>query len=484
MQPQTALSANVPDNWRARMQGQKPAFYWAIAGVIGAVSIRLANPQSSERLVVPTLTLLGYAWVAYRHVNRAAEPALRSARLAQLADSLYFLGFLWTLWALIDSFVFRKMSGAEGIFTVFGYALVTTAVGMFLRLLLLQFRYGAEEQVGEAQVKVEERLHAFTVAISESLETLQQFRSGVGGASDALLQSAKLLQDRVARVEAQVAELEAIGERLQQSNAEQTRALVELLTKKFIETVAPPFEALAREASGFAEAVRKLTEHVATNRDDLCRTIDRHSGEIASSMEAGARSMSAAFTRTSDEVQKGATNIGARLDELARHIGDIHIPADISTSTEALGQKVRDLELALASITRNVRTGGDAVQFELAAFAGRIQPLKVPDDLVERVQTVNAALQQLERAMSNFENAVATRSQSLADGTASAERALNETVTRFRSIRVPETVKIDLGGVNSQVDELSAALQELRKALSKRAKDLNFDVIHVMRNDG
>src|SRR5215510_11066745 len=103
--------------------------------------------------------------------------ALRSARVGQLADSLYFLGFLWTLWALIDSFVINQLSIAEGVFRAFGYALVTTATGMFLRLLLLQFGYSAEDQVRLGESIVEEEIAQFSKAVSNAVTSISRFHT-------------------------------------------------------------------------------------------------------------------------------------------------------------------------------------------------------------------------------------------------------------------------------------------------------------------
>src|SRR6266404_6692408 len=141
-------------SWRDAISDQKPAFGWALAAFLGGFSISVAPPDELVRLLLPVGVMAAYVWLSYpRGVATAA--GWRSARVAQLADSAYFLGFLWTLWALIDSFVLKRSIGAEGAFRVFGYALVTTAAGMATRLYLLQFKYGAADQAAEAEFSVE-----------------------------------------------------------------------------------------------------------------------------------------------------------------------------------------------------------------------------------------------------------------------------------------------------------------------------------------
>src|SRR5687768_9753545 len=50
------------------------------------------------RLSVPVFVMLMYAATEYKRATRSGLDTLRAVRIGQLADSLYFIGFLWTLW--------------------------------------------------------------------------------------------------------------------------------------------------------------------------------------------------------------------------------------------------------------------------------------------------------------------------------------------------------------------------------------------------
>jgi len=90
------------NRWLARVEGQKLGFYWAIAAIVGAASISASAAEKPQRLLLPILFMIAYAWAGYRNARfSASHPALHSTRIAQLADSVYFLGFLWTLWPLL-----------------------------------------------------------------------------------------------------------------------------------------------------------------------------------------------------------------------------------------------------------------------------------------------------------------------------------------------------------------------------------------------
>src|SRR5258705_7102910 len=110
------------------------AIAWLAVSVAGAVAISAINGQSIARLVVPCVLMAAY-------LRYAVAQSLRD--LEKVADSVYFLGFLWTLYALTQALIVTRgvTIKASDVFSLFGYALVTTALGMFLRMAVLQFRY-------------------------------------------------------------------------------------------------------------------------------------------------------------------------------------------------------------------------------------------------------------------------------------------------------------------------------------------------------
>ena len=80
------------------------------------------------------------------------------------ADSLYFLGFLWTLVALIRALRGQELT-SQTVFPAFGYALVTTAAGMLSRLLVIQFQETIPDQLADTQRDIEADLLALRDAL-------------------------------------------------------------------------------------------------------------------------------------------------------------------------------------------------------------------------------------------------------------------------------------------------------------------------------
>lgn len=181
-----------------RLQTKQLGVAWALAVLVGALVISKSGTTTARHLVWPVIILISYALFA---VNRwsalfgEATEAFKQSIVAQIADSIYFMGFLWTLWALIDSFVLRsRLDTSEEMFRAFGYALVTTAVGMFGRLAILQFKYTAVDQSQEAQESVEQLLRKFAQTLNETEVTLDDWRTGLHTGTNAIDECNKELQ--------------------------------------------------------------------------------------------------------------------------------------------------------------------------------------------------------------------------------------------------------------------------------------------------
>jgi hypothetical protein len=109
---------------------------WLCATLAGILALAYSTiSQFSRTYTTLGLIALLVAYAAYGY-------SLKKKNTPQFADSLYSMGFLWALFALIPTFVLwpaPKLT-ADAVLTTFGYALVATFCGMLLRLLTIQFQ--------------------------------------------------------------------------------------------------------------------------------------------------------------------------------------------------------------------------------------------------------------------------------------------------------------------------------------------------------
>ena len=125
---------------------------FGLAFVLGTISITLGWKLDSLYLcgvVLPILCMLAYSSLGF--IEKKNDTLIE-----QFADSIYYLGFLLTLVALIVSLVDLSEAeySLEGVGSRFGIALATTVLGLFLRIILTNFR----ESFSDKKVILEEQL--------------------------------------------------------------------------------------------------------------------------------------------------------------------------------------------------------------------------------------------------------------------------------------------------------------------------------------
>ena len=288
--------------WESKIEGRKLAVWWLFTSLMGILFISLTS--NTLRLVIPVFLLVIYSWYGYKYVRTSRGlVALWQARVRQLADSIYFLGFLWTLYSLIDSFVFHpEISIAEAGFRAFGYALITTATGMFLRLFLLQFSYSFEEQAQSAEQNIEEEITRFIKELSGGKEGINSFRAEI----NSLKQSAKSLKVSVDEIKSQVT---GITQELLKPYKDSLTNLEEHTKKIISETI---------QNLNFTELKKQLEVELPNVIKDLNEDVIK----TTKSIETDGKSVSEGFEKNIDSFQKA-------MEHLNEQIENIHVPSDI-----------------------------------------------------------------------------------------------------------------------------------------------------------
>ena len=106
-----------------------------VLGTIFIVLGWLLNSPYLCGIVFPVLCMLAYSSLGF--IEEKNETLIE-----QFADSIYYLGFLLTLVALIVSLAILNENeySLEGVGGRFGIALITTVLGLFIRIILTNFR--------------------------------------------------------------------------------------------------------------------------------------------------------------------------------------------------------------------------------------------------------------------------------------------------------------------------------------------------------
>ncbi len=388
---------NDDRNWWERVKGQRLAALWATATMAGALSISISPGVKPQRLMIPIAIMLLYAIGGHRNAMKANTAARKTARVGQLADSVYFIGFLWTLWALIDSFVFKQMTQSEAVFRTFGYALVTTATGMFLRLLFLQFKYWAGDQWDAADREVEHHVERFSLAVNGAVIAIQKMTEGI---DELHRQREKDLNELVATAK------ESIKEAAGAAVASLDPAIREVETK-----IRSAGIRLDTEVSALGGKISVVTGAISAGADAMSKSL----AEAQKEMKTGSTKMAASIDTAAGAIAASARSYGRVIDDVNQAwLQDIK---EISEGTDLLLASVRRVGAGLTDVERGVQ--GVANQITNI----RISP-SVMDDIFNR--RIGAVLERMDRAATSLSAAAERLS-------ASASRRLHGTRSTGRS---------------------------------------------------
>ncbi|RLA20404.1 MAG: hypothetical protein DRQ62_10620, partial [Gammaproteobacteria bacterium] len=171
---------------------------FAIALISGVLGVCL--PQYFDfplfAVVLPLLSMVIYAWLGYVH-------SVDSSFLEQFADSVYYLGFLLTLVALVVSLYFYQSDTLEaGALTAnFSLALITTIFGLAVRIFINNFQIDLNSIERQMMTEVEHAANDMirkAKLISMQLEVSHQetqiaIKKSIDAAAEGMQQTARTI---------------------------------------------------------------------------------------------------------------------------------------------------------------------------------------------------------------------------------------------------------------------------------------------------
>jgi len=262
-------------------------FFLAFIGGAASIFLGATYDNSYVTIGVPIAILVGY--YLYGRGRSRAEIST-----AQFGDTVYYLGFLFTLVALLAAMsLFAKIGGdfLARLVPQFGLALSTTVLGLALRIYLVNFT-ATQEDTAE---RVEEELAATATVLRNQLEQLnvdmvarndlinQSLTTAVTRTSKsletAIKKAGKDLTDMTSETRDAVKEELAVFSDLSTTAAEDAATLSEDLVKKrkdllerlnetnlpadvFTEALGPAVDGLVTQLQTFNQAVADLVTPV------------------------------------------------------------------------------------------------------------------------------------------------------------------------------------------------------------------------------
>jgi len=153
----------------------KPSYLFGATLTAGSLLIWVSGTNISFNVVVMIAVMAFYIFFIYKNKNLSISKE-------QKADSCYYLGFILTLIAMINTLITLDVENIGSIFNTvvrdFGLALVTTIVGLVARIIWLQLEssnaFDGEETIREKLIAEAQELETQTQRITKTLDVPSQ----------------------------------------------------------------------------------------------------------------------------------------------------------------------------------------------------------------------------------------------------------------------------------------------------------------------
>jgi hypothetical protein len=260
-----------------------------VLGVAGILAGKLLGVHQFviSATVVGLMTL--YVAVCWR-------AAIAQFREDVVADNVYYLGFLFTLTSLGVA-LYQIQNAAESLVETllanFGIALMSTIAGVFLRVLISQFRRDPAEVERQSRLELVDASSRMRTQLNQTAEAFNDFRAQMIQLVREGTELSVRRQDEA--IQQQIRALE-----------EGSRAMIRLLVNDLAGPVAEGAKSLARATAVLAEHSEALT---GVTRDSTAN-VQRSAADLSRAMEAAAR-------KTAIAADNGSTMIGTAIERAA-----------------------------------------------------------------------------------------------------------------------------------------------------------------------
>jgi hypothetical protein len=314
LSPAGSIELASPGSRPDKIQGQlKWAFF--ICFIIGVVAEWFTFTAGA---VVAILVYFAIGML----VSRASRNTER------LGDACYYLGFLFTMWSLF--FALQPWArGSESISSSyivvqFGIALLTTLVGMSLRIFLIQNRRTVADQEEEARASIAELTDQLVTTLQRSVRAVEPlqtnlFANAEKAVAEMLSNSAKAVaemgQSAVDSVSKILAELEHTQASAQQKSLANLDTILEDSGTKFKTRIQSAVDQFSSEIDIISDKVRQI--------DVPTDVIARQLSVVTNDILGGAREFRTGVNAATVDVQQSIAAIAERISQITGQLTGI-----------------------------------------------------------------------------------------------------------------------------------------------------------------
>lgn len=362
-------------------------FGFSILGGIAAIVIGTNIENIWINIAVPLAIMAYYSYT----LNQDDSDVLSRE---QKADSVYYMGFIFTLVAMTASLVVLAQGEGEmnirSVVDNFGLALATTIFGLTIRIIWLQISSQSDRDndliLKEKLKKMTTRLHEETERIVSSMTALSSQMHSISGP----------LQENFEKLTRSFDLSDKINHNLSELNAS-----TEIISDNF-ESLAESVEALNPEFSKLNQNVEKAVEVPATIHEDLGR-IGSSSRKLITDFTALADSAEELEPQVSELSTKLALSIDYVNDSIRSLEDTIRANKELMEANKEFLEEnidhseslINSIHASLSKSAESIKAGTQAIQENLEESARRIADSPEPISQEKEIKRLNEAIDKL-----------------------------------------------------------------------------------------
>lgn len=437
-------------------------------------------------LAIPLCLMAIYIAIGLKY----REPIISAEKFA---DSCYYLGFIFTIASIIFN-LFDLPNIGDDLYSIavrFGAAMVSTVMGLFVRICLVSFRPSMEDSMRTMEDHVVDASQRLADSYNKAFEDLEHFRGEVAHAARETVRTVSL-------------EIQSLTEQ----NAKRMDEFFLSLTAQHTEAMAKVIQDTKTNTEELKTAVHEYTAASIASVSKIDSTVDHFREQVISRLEAVdfpedlfTRKLSVAIEAlngSTGALTSGVSTISGEVLEAAklveRSITKINKKTDSMTETLDVAQQISAQQSELIEAIREQNTGvlsviqGQQSQLTAAlvehreasvegmvrqtvALAELANVFKRVDNSVEQVgQQLSAANEQAVKVLSGFERVDQqniTQREAVQRNLDNLETAINTTAERAGSITSALQHSNEVQGIHHS--RVVQALDELGKTLSSHS---------------
>ena len=306
-----------------------------VIGVGGGIALKIFEYHPFVAAGFSAAVLAAYAVLAYTSTSLRLEPEV-------IGDNTYYLGFLFTLTSLSVTLYFVVQAGDQDraklipeVISGFGVALVSTIVGVFIRVLMMQFRLDVVSRERETRVEIDDAARRLRGELTQALQQIKLF-------------SVESLQ-RAAERESEFKRMnDMLVSATNKSFANLAQSLTQETTRVFRDQTAAAIQEIRQSVSN---ASRVALDQMSMSFNEI--------GQSSAGLLASHDSARRAADQTNAELHQQTNSMVDSIGQLARRLRAVS--DEIESSGVGLSQSIAKvsarLDLTLAETSRRLDDG-------------------------------------------------------------------------------------------------------------------------------